>query len=71
MQMSHVRISFLKCLNLSDLEFVRVDWDKLNAGIFWLVHLWNPRHILDLLLSVITVSMKTMEIVESLPRFEC
>ena len=31
----------------------------------------NPRYILDLLLSVITVSMKTMEIVESLPRFEC
>ena len=30
----------------------------------------NPRYILDLLLSVITVSMKTMEIVEILPRFE-
>ena len=31
----------------------------------------NPRYILDLLLSVITASTKTMEIVESLPRFEC
>ena len=37
----------------------------------WAKESGNPRYILDLLLSVITVSMKTMDIVESLPRFEC
>ena len=37
----------------------------------WAAEHGNPRYILDLLLSVITVSMKTMEIVESLPRLEC
>ena len=38
----------------------------------WAEESGNPRYILDLLLSVITVSMKTMDIVESLPRFsEC
>ena len=37
----------------------------------WAAEHGNPRYILDLLLSVITVSTKTMEIVESLPRFEC
>jgi predicted helicase len=30
----------------------------------------NPRYILDLLLSVITVSVKTVEIVEGLPKVE-
>lgn len=33
----------------------------------WAEETGNPRHILDLLLSVITVSMKTVDIVESLP----
>ena len=42
-----------------------------NAANDWAEEHDNPRYILDLLLSVITVSMKTMEIVESLPRFEC
>lgn len=30
----------------------------------------NPRYILDLLLSVITVSMKTVELVAQLPKME-
>lgn len=30
----------------------------------------NPRYILDLLLSIITVSMKTLELIECLPEFE-
>ncbi len=30
----------------------------------------NPRYILDLILSVITVSLKTLEIVESLPEVD-
>ena len=36
----------------------------------WAAEHGNPRYILDLLLSVITVSMKTMDIVENLPKFE-
>ena len=38
----------------------------------WAKEVGNPRYILDLLLSVITVSVKTVEIVEGLPelRFE-
>ena len=31
----------------------------------------NPLYILNLLLSVITISLKTVEIVESLPKVEC
>ena len=31
----------------------------------------KPRYILDLLLSVITVSVRTMEIVKGLPKVEC
>ena len=41
-----------------------------NDANDWAQEQGNPRYILDLLLSVITVSMKTMEIVENLPRFE-
>jgi predicted helicase len=33
----------------------------------WAIEVGNPRYILDLLLSVITVSVKTVEIVEGLP----
>jgi predicted helicase len=33
----------------------------------WSVEVGNPRYILDLLLSVINVSMQTVEIVASLP----
>lgn len=33
----------------------------------WAKEVGNPRYILDLLLSIITVSLKTLEIVESLP----
>jgi predicted helicase len=36
----------------------------------WAAEHGNPRYILDLLLSVITVSMKTVEIVEGLPKVE-
>ena len=42
-----------------------------NDANDWAQEHGNPRYILDLLLSVITVSMKTMDIVENLPRFEC
>jgi predicted helicase len=34
----------------------------------WAAEVGNPRYILDLLLSVINVSVQTVEIVESLPR---
>jgi len=33
----------------------------------WSKETGNPRYILDLLLSIITVSMKTVDIVEGLP----
>lgn len=36
----------------------------------WSAEVGNPRYILDLLLSVITVSLKTVEIVEALPKVE-
>jgi predicted helicase len=36
----------------------------------WAAEHGNPRYILDLLLSVITVSVKTVEIVEGLPKVE-
>jgi predicted helicase len=36
----------------------------------WAEEHGNPRYILDLLLSVITVSVKTVEIVSTLPKFE-
>ncbi|MDR1160051.1 MAG: hypothetical protein LBK69_05425 [Syntrophomonadaceae bacterium] len=36
----------------------------------WAKEHGNPRYILDLLLSVITVSVKTMEIVEGLPKVD-
>jgi len=36
----------------------------------WSTETGNPRYILDLLLSVITVSMKTVDIVESLPQLK-
>jgi predicted helicase len=36
----------------------------------WAKEVGNPRYILDLLLSVITVSLKTLDIVESLPRIK-
>ncbi len=41
-----------------------------NDANDWAEEHGNPRYILDLLLSVITVSMKTMDIVENLPKFE-
>ena len=34
----------------------------------WAVEVGNPRYILDLLLSIINVSVQTVEIVESLPK---
>lgn len=39
----------------------------------WAAEVGNPRYILDLLLSVINVSVQTVGIVEGLPgvRFEC
>jgi len=37
----------------------------------WADEVGNPRYILDLLLSIITVSMKTREIVGKLPKVEC
>ena len=30
----------------------------------------NPKYILNLLLSIITVSMKTLELIDQLPEFE-
>ena len=36
----------------------------------WAEEVGNPRYILDLLLSVINVSVQTVEIVESLPRLQ-
>lgn len=36
----------------------------------WAKEVGNPRYILDLLLSVINVSMQTVEIVEGLPKLE-
>ena len=36
----------------------------------WAEEVGNPRYILDLLLSVINVSVQTVEIVEGLPRLE-
>ena len=42
----------------------------MNDANDWAEEHGNPRYILDLLLSVITVSMKTMGIVETLPKFE-
>jgi predicted helicase len=36
----------------------------------WAEEHGNPRYILDLLLSVITVSVKTADIVEDLPKLE-
>jgi len=36
----------------------------------WAAEVGNPRYILDLLLSVINVSMQTVDIVESLPKLE-
>jgi predicted helicase len=40
----------------------RLYWEQ------WAAEHGNPRYILDLLLSVITVSLKTVEIVEKLPK---
>lgn len=36
----------------------------------WAIEVGNPRYILDLLLSIINLSLKTMEIVESLPNID-
>lgn len=36
----------------------------------WADEVGNPRYILDLLLSIINVSMKTLDIIESLPKLE-
>jgi predicted helicase len=36
----------------------------------WAAEVGNPRYILDLLLSVINVSVQTVEIVEGLPKME-
>jgi predicted helicase len=36
----------------------------------WAAEVGNDRYILDLLLSVINVSMQTVDIVESLPKLE-
>jgi predicted helicase len=36
----------------------------------WAKEVGNPRYILDLLLSVINVSVQTVEIVEGLPKLE-
>ena len=36
----------------------------------WAVEVGNPRYILDLLLSIINLSVKTVEIVESLPKLK-
>ena len=55
-------------------ERYRVTTDK-RSGITndpnnWAEEVGNPRYILDLLLSVINVSVQTVEIVESLPKLE-
>ncbi|WP_262889320.1 type ISP restriction/modification enzyme [Cyclobacterium sp. SYSU L10401] len=36
----------------------------------WAEEVGNPRYILDLLLSIINVSVQTVEIVEGLPKLE-
>jgi len=36
----------------------------------WAEEVGNPRYVLDLLLSIINVSMKTLDIVESLPKLD-
>jgi predicted helicase len=56
------------------MERYQVKTDK-NSGIKndpndWAEEVGNPRYILDLLLSIINVSMQTVEIVENLPRLE-
>lgn len=62
----------------SPLEWIidryRVKTDKasgiLNDANAWSVEHGNPRYILDLILSCITVSLKTLDIVESLPEVD-
>jgi predicted helicase len=39
-----------------------------NDPIDWVEEVGNPRYILDLLLSIITVSVQTVDIVASLPK---
>lgn len=56
------------------MERYRVKTDK-KSGIVndpndWSEEIGNPRYILDLLLSVINVSVQTVEIVEALPKLE-
>ena len=57
---------------LMDRYQVRIDKDSgiKNDPNDWGQERGNPRYILDLLLSVITVSLETMKIVDSLPRLD-
>ena len=41
-----------------------------QEGDYWAKEVGNPRHILDLLLSVINVSVKTVELVSQLPKLK-
>ena len=41
-----------------------------NDPNLWLAESNNPRYIVDLILKVVTVSMETQKIVNSLPRLE-
>ncbi|MFZ7152510.1 MAG: type ISP restriction/modification enzyme, partial [Bacteroidota bacterium] len=49
---------------------VHKDSGIVNDPNDWAKECGNPRYILDLLLSVINVSMQTVEIVEGLPRLK-
>jgi len=56
------------------MECYRIKTDK-DSGIIndpndWAAEHGKPRYILDLLLSVITVSVETMKIVRGLPKLE-
>ena len=42
----------------------------MNDQNAWAVEHGNPRYIIDLCLSVITVSLRTLDIVDSLPTFD-
>ena len=56
------------------MESYRVKTDK-DSGIVndpndWAKEQGKPRYILDLLLSIVTVSMETMRIVKALPKLD-
>jgi len=57
-----MRVSEVFELRFPQTSFVSCDTDAAEIG--------NPRYILDLLLSIINVSVQTVDIVNSLPKLE-